>query len=501
MVGINELRNELEKINLEREEIKKTKGDRSILPLIWDRHIRKAIGYLFRHGQVDLDSLTENLKIHVKDIDCIAEMLEGNKLIRRSGANSVIITEDGNRLAKELGFKVQFQNQRERLLPPYLINNIETTIDDFKKTILPPNPYLFQWYFAPRSIQDIIEYMIEEFDIEGRNVACLMSPTIGLSLFLTGYTANNGNGVCVFDKDRDVVRELKKRGVQAVEYDVADPIPEDFRNFFDCVLIDPPYDEDYYFVSLSRAIDLLGGKQYKTIYIVVPPPEVAYLRRIGFPPMILSVLHLLDRCWLLFENIKKGICRYLSPPFEVAALSARLKRRPEDINETLEEWRSSDLIKASIFRETVPPLPGKCELPLEPPQEYERYKRRFLVKSIIMTSYKGYIYTKPELEIKEAAEWDEFTKDFTKPLSLPYGIVIHDVGDWDDPVNRLIKLKGVVACYLWQEIKRSEVIDKEFISDLSFKVTQEFSDAPTLDKITSDVETFIQSLRKIKVIN
>lgn len=501
MVGINELRNELEKINIERDEVKKTKSERSMLPLTWDRHIRRAIGYLFRHGQVKLDSLAESLKIHVKDIDCIVRMLEKNRLIRRAGANSIIITEDGNRIARELGFKVQFQNQKDRLLPPYLINDIETAIDDFKKTIPPPNPYLFQWYFAPQSVQDIIEYMIEEFDVEGRNVACLMSPTIGLSLFLTGYTANNGNGVCVFDKDKGVIEELKRRGVQAVEYDVTDPVPKDFRNFFDCVLIDPPYDEDYYFVSLSRAIDLLGGEQYKTIYIVVPPPEVAYLRRIGFPPMILSVLHLLDRCWLLFENIKKGICRYLSPPFEIAALSTRLKRKPEDINETLEKWRSSDLIKASIFREVVPPLPGKCELPLEPPLEYERYRRRFLERSMVINSFKGYTYTKPELEVQEAAEWDEFTKDFVKSLSLPYGVVIHDVGDWGDPANKLIKLKGAVAHYLWREVKGNERIDREFISRLSSKVTQEFLEVPVLDQITSDVEAFVQNLRKIKVIN
>lgn len=501
MIGINELRNELEKINQERDELKMTKSERSMLPLTWDRHIRRAIGYLFRHGQIKLDSLAERLKIHVKDIVCIIEMLEKNRLIRKIGSNSIMITEDGNRIAKELGFMVQFQNQKDRLLPPYLIKDIETAIDDFKKNIFPPNPYLFQWYFAPRSIQNMIEYMIEEFDVEGRNVACLMSPTIGLSLFLTGYTANNGNGVCVFDKDKDVIEGLKKRGVPAVEYDVTDPVPEDFCNFFDCVIIDPPYDEDYYFVALSRAIDLLGGEQYKTIYIVVPPPEVAYLRRIGFPPMILSVLHLLDRCWLLFENINKGICRYLSPPFETAALSTRLKRKPEDINETLEEWRSSDLIKASIFRKVVPPLPGKCELPLEPPLEYERYKRRFLVRSIVINSYKGCIYVKPELEVQEAAEWDEFTKDFAKSLSLPYGVIIHDIGDWGNPANNLIRLKGSVAHYLWREVKGGENIDRGFISRLSSKVKQEFINGPESDQIASDIDAFLKDLKKIKVIN
>lgn len=178
--------------------------------------------------------------------------------------------------------------------------------------------------------------MVQEFDVEGRNIACLMAPTIGLSLSLTGYPVNDGEGICVFDKDKNIILSLKNMGIHAVEYDVADPIPEDFHGAFDCVIIDPPYDEDYYFVSLSRAIDLLGGKQYKTVYIVVPPPEVAYLRRIGFPPMILSVLSLLDKCWLLFEDIKKEACRYLSPPYEIAALAKRLEKNPAEIKGILE---------------------------------------------------------------------------------------------------------------------------------------------------------------------
>jgi predicted methyltransferase len=148
-------------------------------------------------------------------------------LIRKESDNNVIITEEGDRIAKELGFRVQFQNQKDRFLPPYLLKDIEEAVSNFTKSIFPPNPYLFQWYFATGSIQDITEYMIKEFDVEGRNVACVMSSTVGLSLSLTGYTANGGKGVYVFDKDKDIIKELRRRGVQSIEYDVADPIPQD----------------------------------------------------------------------------------------------------------------------------------------------------------------------------------------------------------------------------------------------------------------------------------
>lgn len=342
--------------------------------------------------------------------------------------------------------------------------------------------------------------MVKEFDVEGRNIACLMTPTVGLSLSLTGYPANDGRGICVFDKDKNIILSLKNKGVHAVEYDVAEPIPEDFLGSFDCVVIDPPYDEDYYFVSLSRAIALLGGKQYKTVYVVVPPPEVAYLRRIGFPPMILSVLSLLDKCWLLFEDIKKDACRYLSPPYEIAALAVRLGKNPSEIKGILENWRSSDLIKASIFRDVVPPLPGKCELPIEPPIEYDRYKRRFLERSLKIDDYKEYVYTKPTIEEQVSSEWDEFTEEFIKPISLPCSIFIHDIGDWDDPSNRLIKFKGVVAHYLWEKLKQNDTINTNSQRYLASEIKKKFLDAPQVGQIKDDIEIFRQGLKKLKLI-
>jgi len=501
MIGINELKDELEKINTERNELRKRREERRMVPLAWDKHIRKAIGYLFRYGRIKLDDLAGNLKIHIKDINYIVKLFEKNRLIIQNNTNSITITEEGSRIAKDLGFKVQLQNQKDRFLPPYIVKDIEESVNNFIKTSFPPDPYLFQWYFTPRSVQNIVEYMIKEFDIEGRNVACLMAPTIGLSLSLTGYSANEGKGVYVFDKDENIIQTLRNVGVHAIEYDITEPVPEDFRGSFDCVVIDPPYDEDYYFVALSRAIDLLGGEQYKTIYIVVPPPEIAYLRRIGFPPLILSVLNSLDRCWLLFEDIKKEICRYLSPPYEIAALSTRLGKESQEIKETLENWRSSDLIKASIFRDVVPPLPGKCELSLEPPISYKRYKRRFLECSLKLDEhYKEYGYTKPIIEIQDASEWDEFAKEFNKPPLFPYSVFIHDIGDWDTPSNKLIKLKGAVANFLWERLKTNNTSNTDSIVCLVTEIKQVFLGAPKIKHIENDIKVFIKDLRKLKLI-
>jgi len=106
------------------------------------------------------------------------------------------------------------------------------------------------------------------------------------------------------------------------------------------------------------------------------------------------------------------------------------------------------------------------------------------------------------LEVQDAAEWDEFTKDFTKTLFLPYCVVIHDVGDWGSPANKLIKLKGAVAHFLWQELKGGdETISKQFISRLACKTTENFLDVPAINQIASDIQTFAEDLKKIEVIS
>lgn len=158
------------------------------------------------------------------------------------------------------------------------------------------------------------------------------------------------------------------------------------------------------------------------------------------------------------------------------------------------------MIKASIFRDVVPPLPGKCELPLEFPIEYNRVKRRFLEHSVQIDDYKKHVYAKPIVEDQNASEWDEFTKDFMKLLSLPYSVFIHDIGDWDDPSNRLIKFKGIVAHYLWEKLKQNDISDTNSKRYLVSEIKHKFLDTPRVNQIKDDVKTFLQDLKRLKLI-
>jgi predicted methyltransferase len=482
MTTFQEVRSKIQEVNERRVALAKKFG-RRLAPLSERKHIRKAIGYIYHEGgQIEIDILVKKLGIHVKDIGDLLSILEEEfKLVRRSGTK-LILTSEGDDFAKQIGFKVR----GKEIFPPHLVERIEKTLKEFIEEKLPsPDPYLYQWYFTPQSVIKILEYAIVETDIEGDRVACLMSPTIGLALAVSGYCKE----VYVFDADEDMINILKNYyNVNAKVYNISDPIPSILKRF-DCVFIDPPYEEDCYYIVFSRAIELLDEPKDKTIYCVAPPAEIAYLMKPGFPPLLISVLPYAKECGLAIEDIAKGICEYLTPPYEAAPLAQRLDIEQKEA--IIRKWRCSDLIKFRVFRETTSPIPFSVELPFKT-VEREKYKRRFLVRTQIPIEK---VYEEPRVEKEEVAKkWDEYLDKFTGPIVAPYYVLIHDVGTWEDPQNRLIKLKGAVAYYLWEKLKNISKIGPDTISDLMVYIKTNFEHAPSEDVIRKHICDYIGKL-------
>jgi predicted methyltransferase len=489
-----ELLHALEEVNRKRREKGKAIGGRIYEFSYW-KHIRRAIGYIYhKNGSVSLNELVNKLGIHVKDIEDIAKYLEkvnSHKLVSRFGTK-LIMTSEGEETAKNLGFKVR----SEEVFVPYLREDIEKESTEFIKNELPsPDPYLYQWYFTPQSILKILEYAINEIDVEGMRVACLMTPTIGLALSKTKYCAGNGKEVYVFEKDTDIVDQLEKHNVNAVEYDIADPVPEDYKGLFECIFIDPPYEPDWYYVSFSRAIELLKEPKDKVIYCVTPPPEIAYLMSPGSPPLLTSIIPLAKECGLAIEDIAKGLCQYLTPPYEAFVL-VKERLAMEERQEVVKSWRCSDLVKFRVFKNVVSPLPFSFPLTMKE-RDYKRLgdRKRFLVRALEEPSEK--IYVKPDVGDPDVADkWDKFEDEFFIFIREPYSAYIHDVGTWDDSQNRLIRLYGDVAYYTWVKLITSPEVDERVIDQLLRDIKSNFQRVPSEDQVREDLNNFIKKLEE-----
>lgn len=488
-----ELLAKLEEINeFRRTKKKEIKG--RIHDLSYWKHVRPAIGYIYHHGKIRINDLVNKLGIHIKDIEDVIGMLVDLDLVSRRGIE-LRLTMKGEQYAMSLGFK-----PRDRILSPDTKSKIIELLYNFiQKDLPPPDPYLYQWYFDPESVINVLDLMVKELDVEGAKVACLMTPTLGLAIHHSGLASE----VCVLDVDENIVNILKtKYGVSTVKYNIEEPVPHDYRERYDLVIIDPPYEEQFYYVSFCRALELLRDPKDKVVYCVIPPPEIAYLIEPGYPPLINAVFEKMKEVGLTIEAINKGLCEYITPPFEMAVLYRRLQTREVEM---LRKWRRSDLLKARVYRRSISPLlKERVELQQKELNKYRRIKRnpRFLVRLKELDSYKGLRYTRPDVETPHLAKkWDEINIT-DHPLEEPYLVLIHDIGTWEEPENRLIKLKSFTAHFLWKYLENIDEINDDIINQLvKSLIAQGFSDMPSEDQIRNDVVYFIQRLREYKLLN
>lgn len=517
-----EIKELIKDYNLKREAEQRENPRRRILPLSADGCMRIAISNLFRFRELTPLDLCKKLNIHIKNLDDTVEILSKVNLIRKTERDSLRLSEIGVFYAKAwLGLRSRIL-KGDKLLSMVQRKQIKNKVLEFVKKVEPPDPYLFQWFFTPDSVIEIVEYMLRNFDIEGRKVACLMTPTVALAIALTGYPSE----VWAIDKDGALLKLLEDESegkLKTYEYDVQDMTPEDLlydvqdrtpedlsraRNKFDCFIIDPPYQEDWYTVSISRALDLVGGLKDKTGYIVVPPDEIAYSKKFGFPPLIATILHDLREYGLTLDQIWKGVLNYLTPPFEKAILRRRVSRKEYD------NWRTADLLRIKVFRETRSSIPGSSVISEFTPERkiianISRYNRRFLERQASNDVEVESHSFSPVIKIRKASEWDEFLKVFLAP-SLPENcsVLFHDIGDWDQNgkdccANRLILIEGAAWKFVWnaikrkiwnainKEMKKGEILNEEFVETTLKDLAETFRNIPIKD------EHIIQFLKRL----
>ena len=476
-------------VNIKREKESTKRYVRRSISLEYDDQIRKCIILIHRTGNINIIQLSKLLRIHVKDIEDIIKVLKDIFLIDKN-ENNIHITNIGQYYCSlYLGLRIDNLIDWNFEKENYYLNKseLETYMNDFFKMLDSPNPYYYQWYFDIDSIIKIIEVLDKNMDLQGRSIICMMCPTVAVGISKT----NLAREVYTMDCDGKLLKLISnytQNKVKTIEYNIEKPIPIELKNKFDSFIIDPPYDEGYYMLGLSRCVDLLGniGKEYnnksKSGYIVIPPHEISYLKRLGKPPLIINLLSKLEFMGFFVENMWIGDITYQTPPFEKYILRKRLNIYTD------ENWRTSDLIKLRLFRDSASVYPSEYSLPNIFPI-YERYKSRFIKKCMEITDDLTYIT--PEVQIYEAKEWDEFLI----PLSIPDFLCFHDIGKPGEDSNKLIKCIGPISKYLWDHVDNNvQKSIKTNIKDIMPQINSLFKNVPELSVLEKEIKSFIFDL-------
>lgn len=192
------------------------------------------------------------------------------------------------------------------------------------------NPLFYQWWYTLSSQEKLAQKIIDETD--ATDTLCIGAPTIAATL------KSYNKSVSLLDIDIDLISLFNKVFPEESgwQFDVFDDLDKCFENKFDCIVLDPPWYEEYFNLFINRAIT--ASKNGGVIYCSIP--QILTRESIGKErKALISNISSLGHDVL---HIEKSIMQYIIPEFESEALAN------SKLNLSNQPWRSSDLLAIRV---------------------------------------------------------------------------------------------------------------------------------------------------------
>jgi len=145
----------------------------------------------------------------------------------------------------------------------YDISTYADLIERFKEIVQKyprPESVLNRWIMTPESAFRRVMLMVQKGNCPGKNIVLLKdADLVGLALVLTRLP----NSVTVLEDDPDMAGYLKELAhserfpLSVFEYDLNQPVPEDYLGKFDVAVTDPPEDYETLLLHLKRSLAFL----------------------------------------------------------------------------------------------------------------------------------------------------------------------------------------------------------------------------------------------------
>ena len=251
--------------------------------------VRRILREVYRRGKVGTKDLARATRLPIPVAAAVRRELEkGGILARRGGA---VLTERGERyVVEDLGMAGKCG-----LVCPTCSGKKIPLTEEFSETLRrlreyadlrpEPSPQLDQAFATPETALRRALYMLEEGDLEGRDVLFLGDDD--LTSVAVGLLKVAG-GITVIDIDErllDVIADISGReglGIECVHHDLRKPLPEGLRGRYDVTFTDPPYTVPGLKLFLSRGVEALKVRKTASVYLAFadkPPLEMLEVHR------------------------------------------------------------------------------------------------------------------------------------------------------------------------------------------------------------------------------
>jgi len=250
--------------------------------------VRRILREVYRHGRIGTKDLAYATRLPLPIVAAVRRELEKAGLLARRGGAT--LTEKGKvYVAKVLGVSMAetlvcstCSGKKVRITEAY--DGILEKLEGYSR--LRPRPYtwLDQAFATPQTSLLRALFMLEEGDVEGRNVIFLGDDD--LTSVATGLL-RAARKITVIDVDErliDLIQGISDReelGIQCVLHDLRNALPVEMISGYDVVFTDPPYTIQGLRLFVSRGIEALSKKKCRSVYLAFahkPPKEILKLQ-------------------------------------------------------------------------------------------------------------------------------------------------------------------------------------------------------------------------------
>ncbi len=241
-----------------------------------------------------------------------------------------------DRVLVQRGDEYELNDSRSKSLSPTSsvdINKRKLSLTDkkvasFLSSLPVPHPHDFDWRFSIPGIRAFVTHILKYHKIN-HSICVISAPTVYAYL----RTLNIFPSLSLVERSEDTVECIRHYFGDAsgvCSHDLQYPWPARFIGEFDCIIMDPPWYQDYYELFLLRATEILasGGLIHTAIF-----PPFAKTHALVERSAIFSFAH--NRGLHLIE-LRAGTLEYDSPEFERKAFSV-------EGFEPKRNWRRGDI--------------------------------------------------------------------------------------------------------------------------------------------------------------
>lgn len=255
--------------------------------------------------------------------------------------------------------RIVVNRQGKYILPtfsqPFQENNTWTAVDQeyskFLKSMHDPHPLDYDWYFSLKGARFIFTSILENYLIPETSLLFLGAPLTAVYFLLAEDKLSMNIKVSIIDKNEDLLVSIKERFRKCtiIIHDLQNELPNEMKEQFEIIIMDPPWYIDYYRLFISRSAELItpDGWLYSSLFPLNTRPHAVQER--------IDVITLFTTSGFSPWCILNSVLEYETPLFEEKSL--------QDSGIELEQnWRRGDMIILKSSGYLRPLLFGNCIL-------------------------------------------------------------------------------------------------------------------------------------------